>query len=138
MVEVEKTWGDRITLSEANRKKVDQWLARLNEKLHGMVKVSRTDLVNCLLDLHSDELTTNEIRAVAKATFDEVRWLSSAMERIKVAKKKGEALSMDRLLEERNTLLGESNNAPRGRAKAQKKDALKSPEIQSGKGEERL
>lgn len=138
MVEVEKTWGDRITLTPANRRKVDQWLARLNETQKGMIKVSRTDLVNCLLDLHSMELNEDEIQSVAKATFDEVRWLNSAMERIKTAKKKGESLSMDQLLEERNALLGEANKAPRGRSKAQKKNISKTPEIQSSKGEESI
>lgn len=138
MGEVEKTWGDRITLSEFNRKKVDQWLTHLNEKLLGMVKISRTDLVNCLLERHSFELNENEIQAVAKATFDEVRWLNSAMERIKASKKSGELLSMDQLLEERKALLGEANRASRGHAKAQKKDIKNSHKNQSGKGEERV
>jgi hypothetical protein len=138
MVEVDKQLIDRITLNPTNRNKLDQWLIELESQLNGVVKITRTDLVNCLIELHSNRLSDSEIKAAAKYCFDEVRWLNSAMERLKKAKKAGETLSMETLLNERNAFLGEANKAPRGRSKAQKKDSSNSPQNQSGKGEASL
>jgi len=135
MVEVEKMPIDRISLTPSNRKRVDKWLELLEEKLQGMAKITRTDLVNSLLELRSQELSQSEIQMIAKNSFDEVRWLNYAVERLKSAKKNGESLSMDQLLEERNSLLGESIKASRGRPKGQKKDPEESSRNLTNKGE---
>ena len=89
MVAVDKQIIDRITLNPTNRNKLDQWLVELESQLNGIVKITRTDLVNCLIELHSNQLSDTEIKAAAKYCFDEVRWLTSAMERLKKAKKAG-------------------------------------------------
>lgn len=138
MVEVKKDPIDRIALSPENRARVDKWLNSLDQAFGGMVKVTRTDLVNSLLELRGVELSDVELKKIGKYSFDEVRWLNFAMERIKKAKRRGELLTMDQLLAERNALLGDTNIASRGRPKGSKKDVEKSYETASGKGEERV
>lgn len=138
MVEVKKDPVDRIALTPENRARVDKWLNSLNQAFGGMIKVTRTDLVNSLLEVRAAELSDTELKKIAKYSFDEVRWLNFAVERLKDAKKTGQQLTMDQLLTERNTLLGDGNIASRGRPKGSKKDVEKSSEIASSKGEERV
>lgn len=135
MVEVDKPSIDRISLNQKNRNKLDKWLDDINKHLNGMVKVTRTDLVNCLLEQHSIDLSDSEISATAKYCFDEVRWLNSAMERLKKAKKSGAMVSMETLLDERNALLGESHKPLKGRPKKSEMASSVSSKTQSGKGE---
>lgn len=134
MVEVKKSI-DRISLNELNKKKLDSWLDQIHHHLKGMVKITKTDLVNCLLADHPQEISESEIKSVAKFCFDEVRWLNSAMERFKIAKKSGQSLSMEQLLTERNELVGEENKAPRGRPKNTNKVLSESAKKPSHKGD---
>jgi hypothetical protein len=134
MVEVDKQPIDRISLNPKNRMRLDKWIDEINAHLKGMVKVTRTDLVNCLLEEHSNSLSSLELNAAAKYCFDEVRWLNSAMDRLKKAKRVGETLSMEALLEERNALLGEGGKPLKGRPRKSQMAASESFENQSSKG----
>lgn len=134
MVEIKKPI-DRISLNDLNKKKLESWLDQIHHHLKGMVKITKTDLVNCLLADHPEELSESEIKSAAKFCFDEVRWLNSAMERLKAAKKVGQNLSMEDLLIERKELIGEAIKAPRGRPKTTNKVTFESTEKPSHKGD---
>lgn len=130
MVEVVTT-VDRVALSSESKTRVESWLDVVSRRLEGMVKVTKSDLVNAILMAHGHGLSDEEIFAIGRECFDEVRWLNWAMERLKQAKKDGSTLTMADLLKSRNALFGEDNRAPKSRSK-------KVAETVSSKGEDAI
>jgi len=85
---------DRVTLTTASAKKLDQWINQINEKHMGVITVTRSDLVNSFLGGQSEVLSKEQIEKIKAAHFDEVRFAQWALKQIKESKQKGEPLTL--------------------------------------------
>lgn len=90
---------DRVTLTPAISKRVNGWLDQLNEKFNGLIELNRSDLTNYFLDQISDLLNRDQIEKIKTAHYDEVRFMSWALQKMKESKKNGETLSLSDLMQ---------------------------------------
>lgn len=96
---------DRIILGKSEAQLLQSWVDEFNEKAEGLIKVSKADLVNCLIANHAAKLSNEEVHMIATRNFDEARWLGWAMHKLKDAKKNGDQISFDELAVFRDSLL---------------------------------
>ena len=92
---------DRIILKRDERDRLDAWLKHLNEHFDGMIKFSKSDLANFLIRKHDAVLAESELRELGTQNYDEMRWISRAIERVRRAKRNGEALTLEDLMAKR-------------------------------------
>ena len=98
---------DRIVLRRFEQQRLSLWVDKLNEKFDGAIRLSKSDLANFLIRHHESDLTEDEIRNVESEFFDEVRWLSWALNKIRSAKREGVDLALSELMANRNSNGGE-------------------------------
>ena len=111
---------DRIVLRRIECNKLDRWLADLNKRFDGMIRVTKSDLANFVIRHHSDELSQHEIDLIEGEFYDEVRWLNWALAKIRQAKKEGRALSLEDLMKSRGGADGKKTVSNRGGKKRRK------------------
>ena len=93
---------DRIVLRRLEQQRLSVWVEKLNEKFDGAIRLSKSDLANFLIRHHANDLSEDEIRKVESEFFDEVRWLSWALNKIRSAKREGVDLALSELMANRN------------------------------------
>ena len=93
-----KANADRIVLRRPEAARLAGWLAQLEARFDGMVRVTKSDLANFLIRAHADALSDAEVDALGAELYDEVRWLNWSLAKVRRAKKDGVALSLDELL----------------------------------------
>jgi len=81
--------SDRISLSSDSIKRIDGWLSQIAPRLKG-VKLSRTDIVNWLVQVQADELSEQLQADIEKRYFDPVKALEWAAKMAKSAKGEGD------------------------------------------------
>ena len=94
---------DRVTLTPQVSQKVNNWLTQLNDKFNGLIEINRSDLTNYFLDRQPDILNRDQIEKVKAAHYDEVRFMSWALQKMKESKKNGESLSLKDLMQSSQT-----------------------------------
>ncbi len=72
-----------------------------------MIRVTKSDLANFLIRQHEGSLSESEIKTVEAELFDEVRWLTWALTKVRRAKKVGQPLSLDDLMVKRKSIEGQ-------------------------------
>lgn len=113
---------DRIVLRRAESVKLEGWMATLNARFGGMVKVTKSDLANFVIRQHAASLSDAEIDSLESEHFDEVRWLNWALVKIRQAKKEGLVLSLNDLMMSRK-LKGSDSVQAKARRRKGRKDA---------------
>ncbi|HEX7675890.1 MAG TPA: hypothetical protein VF412_17055 [Bdellovibrio sp.] len=95
---------ERVVLRPAEASKLDHWLSQLNERYDGLVKFTKSDLVNFLLRHQEAELTETQINLLGVEYYDELRWINRAIEKVRQAKRQGQTLSLEDLMLKRKPL----------------------------------
>jgi hypothetical protein len=90
---------ERVTVSEALKSKLQSLCDQANEALQGMATISKSDIMNLILDTHSCNLNKAEIDRLRNTHFDEVRFAQWMARRLKDARGAGEALTLMDLIE---------------------------------------
>ena len=89
---------ERATISEAHKEKLSALAAQANEALSGVASVTKSDIVNLLLEDHPKELSEVQIEKLRSRHVDEVKYAFWIAKRLKQARANGEALSLHDIL----------------------------------------
>jgi hypothetical protein len=92
-----KTPQERVTIHREAASRIDGWVTELQSTVRGL-KLTRSDVVNWLVQSHSDSLTSREIEDIKQKYFDEVEFTEWALRELKEARGRGEKLSLSDLL----------------------------------------
>jgi hypothetical protein len=111
---------DRVTLSKDEGEKLDLWLKQIHAAYSGLIKLTKSDLVNYLISEHKAELTKNELKNLKKTHFDQVKFATWALGRLKEAQKNGEKLTYADLVRLENSMGKLQDVPPVGAAKPRK------------------
>ena len=104
---------DRVILGRAQSELVAKWTTVLNERADGLIRFSKADVVNFLLASHPPTFTQEEVRAISSVCYNEAKWLSWGLTKVKAAKKSGAAISFDDLMRFRDELLAPATTKTR-------------------------
>jgi predicted RNA-binding protein len=89
---------DRVSLGKEESEKLDRWLKQVQEAFGGVIKLNKADLVNFLVREHNESLSTRELKSLRAFHFDEVKFATWALSRLKEAKKNGVDLKYEDIL----------------------------------------
>lgn len=103
---VKKTQIDRVILDSDVSNKINKWIQDLNERTDGLIKFSKSDIVNFFIRSHELKLSESEICQISQDLFDETKWLGWALGKMKKANKSGQSLTFNELAKFRNDLMG--------------------------------
>ena len=105
---------ERVTILEGMKPKLQSLCDQANEALQGMASISKSDIVNLLLEAHSGTLTKVETESLRATHFDEVRFAQWMANRLKTARTSGESVSLMDLVERGKELVaGPREKTPR-------------------------
>jgi hypothetical protein len=114
---------DRLTLSPEALERLNAWSAELEGRLRG-VTLTRGQLVHWLICSHEAMLTTQEVRQLEEAHFDEVKFAEWALRELKAAQARGETISIAEIIGQNRVTRTDRNN---------QKTPLKQRPLKSGK-----
>lgn len=90
---------DRVTLKSEALGKLNQWSKQLGDRIKG-TKISRSDIVDWLIESHADSLSDDEISDLEKSHFDEVKFAEWAVTQLKKARANGSITTLADLLKQ--------------------------------------
>lgn len=85
---------ERAIIAESQKEKLALLTAQANEALSGIATVTKSDVVNLLLELHGDKLNKIEIDRLRNIHFDEVKFAQWMANRLREARSSGESISL--------------------------------------------
>lgn len=86
---------DRIVLSASALERVESWIEILAKR---RIEVSRAALVSELICRRSPDFSTSEIAELEGVFFDEVKFAKWAVDELKNARRRGEAVTLSEIL----------------------------------------
>lgn len=116
---------ERVTIEEPQKTKLNLLTNLANESLNGMATISKSDLVNMILELHSNELSKLEIESLRKSHLDIFKHLSWLQAQAKLAKENGSEVSLAELMKKSSDFISYEQAA---KTKKPRKLKNKSPE----------
>jgi len=114
---------ERVTIDEGLRTKLNNLVGIANESLQGVAEVNRSDIMNLLLKMHSDDLSPSETEELRKTHFDVFKCLTWLQHQAKDAKEKGAEVSLKDLLAKTSEFMVDDSN--RGLRKPRKSKVKK-------------
>ena len=96
-IKIPKPAFERITLQPKAKEKTERWLEQATHSIRGL-NLSKSDLVNWLVESHADELSPEMLTRLRDAYFDEVKFTAWALGQLKEARERGESLTLSELL----------------------------------------
>lgn len=96
---------ERVTIEDSVKEKLNLLTNLANESLNGMATISKSDVVNMILELHSNELTKLEVDLLRKTHLDVFKHLSWLQMQAKLAKERGDDLSLSELMKKSNEFM---------------------------------
>lgn len=116
---------ERVTIEEPQKEKLNLLTSLANESLNGMATISKSDLVNMILEQHSSELSKLEIDSLRKTHLDIFKHLSWLQAQAKLAKESGNEVSLAELMKKSSEFISCEQTA---KVKKPRKLKNKSPE----------
>jgi hypothetical protein len=110
---------DRVILGKTEAQLVTKWVEQFNKKADGLIKVSKADMVNYLISSHQAKLSDEDIYKIALACYDETRWLSWSLMKLKQAKYNRVQLSFADVIAFKDSLLSIGSNMQKRRKQTQ-------------------
>lgn len=96
---------ERVTIEDNLKAKLNHLVALANQSLQGVAEVNRTDIMNLILKMHADELSSAETEELRRTHFDVFKCLTWLQHEAKNAKEKGSQISLKELLEKSSELM---------------------------------
>ena len=94
---MEKKQIERVVLNADVATKLDTWITRITESRQG-VSLSRKDVINWLVMSKGENLSPLEMKELADAHYDDVKFLQFAMRELKSARANGESVDLQDFL----------------------------------------
>jgi len=104
--------AERVTIDESLREKLNALTDQANLFLSGVAKVSKSDLINMILDRHETELSRQELEILRSKHLDPVKFAYWIAAHMKSSKENGEQVSFEDVLQ-RSQALFEKMKAPK-------------------------
>jgi len=105
---------ERATINDSLKQKLIDLTEQANGALNGIATVTKSDVINMILEQHSDKLSDREIERLKASHIDQVKlalWLAGE---VKNAKRAGEQVSLKELLERCDSIVaGKKIRKPR-------------------------
>ncbi len=96
---------ERVTIDEDLKEKLISLTRLANESLQGMASITKSDIVNLFIRLHSDVLSKAESEELKKMYFDIFKCLSWLQNQAKLAKERGDEVTLKELFERSSGLM---------------------------------
>lgn len=90
---------ERATISDSLKEKLVNLTAQANKMLQGIATVTRSDVINLILQDHAAELSSPEIEQLKRTHIDQVKLALWLADEVKNAKRMGEQVSLKELIE---------------------------------------
>ena len=119
--------ADRVVLGEVEANILTKWINDFNSKAEGIVKISKSDLVNYLIAHHTSNISNEEIQQIASRYYDEARWLNWSLAKIKESQKQGIIYRLEDLIRFRDDFIGKQQPTPRKKNKTSISDDSNNP-----------
>lgn len=97
---------ERIILEPNQAAIITRWTDLLSARADGLIRYSKSDVVNYLIATRDAELSQAECNGIASRCYDEARWLSWSLSRVRSARKSNRSVSLDELTRFRDSLIG--------------------------------
>lgn len=94
---------DRVTLYDQAMKRVDGWIKQAQDSKSG-VALFRKDILNWYILNAPEQLDLKSIESLAAQFFDQERFLKQALKRVRDAKGRGETVSLQELMTEKQII----------------------------------
>lgn len=94
---------ERATISESLKDKLMQLTNQANDALQGIASISKSDVINLILSGHSGSLSPLELEKLRDDHVDEIKYAYWIASQLKLARDRGENLSIEYLLSQRNS-----------------------------------
>tara|TARA_B110001454_G_scaffold155806_1_gene145094 strand:+ start:2810 stop:3262 length:453 start_codon:yes stop_codon:yes gene_type:complete len=120
---------ERVTIEDELKDKLNSLTTAANLSLQGIAEVSKSDVVNLILKLHSGELSKMETDEFRKTHFDVFKCLSWLQTQAKDAKNKGSEVSLKDLLEKSSEFMVNESTAKTRKPRAQRKAKVAALEL---------
>lgn len=88
---------DRVTLNPESLARISKWVEELQQNIRG-IRISKNDLVNFLINTRPPQLNEEECNSLKTQYFDEVRFYSWALARLKTEKAQGKSTSLAEII----------------------------------------
>lgn len=113
------TRPDAVTLKVESLTKISGWLAQIEEKIPG-VRVTRSELVNWMIDKQKDELKPRQVAQIKDQFFDDVAFAQWALKQVKEGKLAGQNIKLkDLVLKKRTQRIQKRERTAREKSKAE-------------------
>lgn len=89
---------ERVTVCDTLKEKLCKLVEQANAAMQGMADISKSDIVNLLLDEHGDVLTAAQIKKLKATHIDQVKYAYWIAEKLKLARDSGQVLSIQDLI----------------------------------------
>lgn len=125
-IEKKSAFPDRANLTPDQSLRLEKWAEQIKEAVPWLLKVSKSDLVNFMLEKIADRLPEQTIVEINARFFDEAKWLTWATGQLRQAKANGGSLSLDDLLKRRGEIFeGSLSNSGKRSAPEMKKKSMR-------------
>ncbi|MCK6596855.1 MAG: hypothetical protein L6Q37_00705 [Bdellovibrionaceae bacterium] len=115
---------ERVTIEDRLKDKLNSLTAAANESLQGIAEVSKSDVVNLILNLHDDQLSKFETEELRKTHFDVFKCLTWLQNQAKDAKDKGAQVSLKELFEKSSEFMTETTSSQSVKTRKPRKNKL--------------
>lgn len=89
---------ERVTIGDAFKDKLTRLKDQATEALRGISSITRSDIVNLMIDEHPDELSLAQIDKLKATHVDQVKYAFWIAQRLKAAHQSGEQVTIHELL----------------------------------------
>lgn len=113
---------ERVTLNKSTSEKLESWITQLDEKYSKVLKITKSDLVQYLIESHDQKLSLGEMKDLRKLHHDDLRILKTLMTKIEDEKKLGQTNTTLAELIKNLNLIDDGSKPKTTRTKAQKAD----------------
>ena len=90
---------ERVTVNEFLKEKLAALTTQANEALQGIATITKSDVVNLVLEDHADHLSPTEVERLRALHIDQVKLALWLADEIRDAKRAGESVTLKELLE---------------------------------------
>ena len=103
---------ERVTIDDSLKEKLNNLTRLANESLQGIAEVSKSNVINLILQLHDDGLSKQECDELRKTHFDVFKCLTWLQSQARIAKEQGVEVSLNELLDKSREIMVSDAVAP--------------------------
>jgi hypothetical protein len=118
---------ERVTVADPLKGKLTRLAEEANAALQGIASITKSDVVNMILEHHGDALSQMEVEHLKARHVDQVKLALWLAESVREAKRAGEAVSLRELLERCESALSPKKARAAPRIKGKKPKSAEPP-----------